>query len=114
LAGIVVLSELSSVLIVWLYVGRNIVSRLTHLSAAMAAIAGGRRDIAVNHEGADEIAAMGRSVEVFRQNAIERDTLLAERAEAAEQLERQGRAHRRIARRPRSTARDGGSIAGHQ
>ncbi len=32
---------------------------------------------------------MGRSVEVFRQNAIERDTLLAERAEAAERLERQ-------------------------
>jgi signal transduction histidine kinase/dihydroneopterin aldolase len=89
LAGIVVLSLLSSVLIVWLYVGRNIVSRLTHLSATMAAIAGGRRDIAVNHEGVDEIAAMGRSVEVFRQNAIERDTLLAERAEAAEQLERQ-------------------------
>ena len=89
LAGIVVLSLLSSVLIVWLYVGRNIVSRLTHLSAAMAAIAGGRRDIAVNHEGVDEIAAMGRSVEVFRQNAIERDTLLAERAEAAERLERQ-------------------------
>jgi signal transduction histidine kinase len=89
LAGIVALSLLSSVLIVWLYVGRNIVSRLTHLSAAMAAIAGGRRDIAVDHRGADEIAAMGRSVEVFRQNAIERDTLLAERAEAAQRLERQ-------------------------
>jgi signal transduction histidine kinase/transcriptional regulator with GAF, ATPase, and Fis domain len=89
LAGTVVLSLLSSVLIVWLYVGRNIVSRLAHLSAAMAAIAAGRRDIGVNHEGADEIAKMGRSVEVFRQNAIERDALLAERAGEAERLERQ-------------------------
>ena len=32
---------------------------------------------------------MGRAVEVFRQNAIERDALLAERAEAAERLEQQ-------------------------
>ena len=37
--------------------------------------------------GKDEIAAMGRAVEVFRQNAIERDVLLAERAEAAQRLE---------------------------
>jgi hypothetical protein len=74
LAAIVVLSLLSSVLIVWLYVGRNIVSRPAHLSAAMAAIAGGRRDITINHEGADKIAAIGRSVEVLCQNAIERDT----------------------------------------
>jgi hypothetical protein len=73
----------------WLYVGRNIVSKLSDLRAGMAAIASGRRDIAVNHQGTDEIAAMGRSVEVVRQIAIERDALLAERAEAAQRLERQ-------------------------
>ena len=77
-----------SVLTVWLYVGRNIVRRLNLLSGAMFAIAGGGRE-AVPVTGGDEIGAMGRAVEVFRQNAIERDALLAERAEAAERLEQQ-------------------------
>jgi signal transduction histidine kinase len=87
LAVIVVLSLVSSVLIVWLYVGRNIVSRLTGIGAGMAGIAAGRRDVVVNTEGVDEIAAMGRTVEVFRQHAIERDAMLIERAEAAVRLE---------------------------
>jgi signal transduction histidine kinase len=87
LAAIVVLSLASSVLIVWLYVGRNIVSRLAGISAGMAGIAAGRRDVVVNTDGVDEIAAMARTVEVFRQNAIERDALLIERAEAAARLE---------------------------
>jgi signal transduction histidine kinase len=54
----------------------------------MLAIAAGDRDVSVPTHGADEVAAMGRAVEVFRQNAIERDALLAERADAAERLER--------------------------
>jgi signal transduction histidine kinase len=83
------LGFVGSVLIVWLYVGRNIVRRLNLMSSAMFAIAGGSREIAVPVVGSDEIAAMGRAVEVFRQNAIERDALLAERAEAAERLEHQ-------------------------
>jgi signal transduction histidine kinase len=87
LAVIVGLSLVSSVLIVWLYVGRNIVSRLTGIGAGMAGIAAGRRDVAVDTAGVDEIAAMGRTVEIFRQHAIERDALLVERAEAAVRLE---------------------------
>jgi PAS domain S-box-containing protein len=88
LAVIVGLSLVSSVLIVWLYVGRNIVSRLTGIGAGMAGIAAGRRDVVVNTDGMDEIASMGRTVEVFRQHAIERDALLVERAEATARLER--------------------------
>jgi signal transduction histidine kinase len=89
IAGLVVLSLLTSILIVWRYVGRNIVARLNRLSGAMFDIAGGGRDVAVSVAGRDEIAAMGQAVEVFRQNAIERDALLVERAEAAQRLERQ-------------------------
>jgi signal transduction histidine kinase len=86
----VVLSIISSTLIVWLYVGRNIVRRLTALSNGMLAIAGGRSLHApVAAEGGDEVAAMGRAVEVFRRNTLERDELLAEKAQAAEQLERE-------------------------
>jgi len=82
------LSLVSSLLIVWLYVGRNIVARLTRLSGAMIEIAAGGRETAVPAAGTDEVAAMGRAVEVFRQNAIELDQLLAERAETAARLEK--------------------------
>jgi adenylate cyclase len=88
LFAVAALSLASSLLIVWLYVGRNIVSRLTGLSSSMAAIAAGRRDVVIDTLGADEVSAMGRAVEVFRQNAIELDQLLAERAEAAARLEK--------------------------
>ena len=41
LAAVVALSLLSSILIVWLYVGRNLIARLRALSDSMRAIAGG-------------------------------------------------------------------------
>ena len=55
LLAVVALSLISSVLIVWLYVGRNVVARLTQLSGAMLAIASGRRDIPVPALGSDEV-----------------------------------------------------------
>jgi adenylate cyclase len=88
LLSVSALAVISSFLIVWLYVGRNIVARLTQLSGAMLAIAAGRREIPVPVAGSDEVAAMGRAVEVFRRNAIELDLLLAERANAAIRLEK--------------------------
>ena len=91
LLAVAALSLASSFLIVWLYVGRNIVSRLTRLSSGMAAIAGGGRDVIIDTQGADEVSAMGRAVEVFRQNAIERDALLAERAATADAVGTAGR-----------------------
>lgn len=81
------LSLLSSALIVWLYVGGNIVRRLTALSDGMLAIAGGMLRTPVEVRGGDEIAAMARAVEVFRQNAIELERLLEERKTAASRLE---------------------------
>ncbi|HEX6979545.1 MAG TPA: ATP-binding protein, partial [Alphaproteobacteria bacterium] len=89
LVALVALSLLTSVLIVWLYVGRNIVRRLTALSDGMLAIAGGSLHAPVAVEGADEIAAMGRAAEIFRRNTLERDGLLAERAQAADLLEKE-------------------------
>ncbi|MGD9635768.1 MAG: HAMP domain-containing protein, partial [Pirellulales bacterium] len=74
--SVITLSLISSALIVWLYVGRNIVARLTKLGDVMTALAGGKRDVAVPLAGTDEVGAMGRAVEVFRQNAIELDRLL--------------------------------------
>jgi adenylate cyclase len=86
--GAIALSLISSGLIVWLYVGRNVVARITALSSSTLAIAAGRRDVPVAVGGSDEVAAMARAVEVFRANAIALDQLLAERAQAAERLEK--------------------------
>src|SRR6516164_9485195 len=88
LLAVVVLSLATSVFIVWFYVGRNVVARLTTLSAGMRAIVSGRHDIAIPIRGHDEITEMGRAVEVFRDNAIALDRLLAEREQAAQQLEK--------------------------
>jgi signal transduction histidine kinase/HAMP domain-containing protein len=88
LTSAVALSVISSILIVWLYVGRNIVRRLTALSTGMLAIAGGKLDARIAaQQGPDEIGAMARAVEVFRQNAIELKGLLADREQAAVRLE---------------------------
>ena len=75
-------------LIAWLYVGRNIVSRLARLSGECWPL-GRSRESAVPVTGADEIGAMGRAVRSkFRRNAVELDQLLAERADAAIKLEK--------------------------
>jgi adenylate cyclase len=72
LIGIVVLSLVSSFLIVWLYVGRNLIARLTALSDSMLAIAGGNlRAPLPGSDGGDEIASMAASLVVFRDTAIE-------------------------------------------
>ena len=85
----VALSLLSSIVIVWLYVGRSIVSRLTALSRSMLAIAEGDLATNVPTGGSDEIAEMGGVVEILRKNTVERNELLIERAQAADRLEKQ-------------------------
>jgi signal transduction histidine kinase len=83
------LSLISSILIVWLYVSRNLIRRLVHLSGGMLAIAGGRHHSPIDVSGSDEVAEMGRVVEIFRKNTLERDELLTEKAQAADRLEKQ-------------------------
>jgi signal transduction histidine kinase len=81
------LSLLCSILIVWLYVGRNLIRRLMQLNSGMAAIAAGKQHGPIAIPGSDEVSDMGRVVEIFRKNTVERDELLAEKAQAAERLE---------------------------
>jgi adenylate cyclase len=72
LIGVVVLSLVSSILIVWLYVGRNLITRLTALSDSMLAIAGGNlRSPLPVPDGGDEISRMAEALVVFRDTAIE-------------------------------------------
>ncbi len=72
LVGVVGLSLVSSLLIVWLYVGRNLIARLTALSDSMMAIAGGNlRASLPEPRGEDEISRMANALVVFRDTAIE-------------------------------------------
>ncbi len=67
--------------ITWLYISRSLLARLTHISTAMETLAGGEIGEALEADGKDEITGMARSVNVFRDNAIERQRLEAERSE---------------------------------
>jgi methyl-accepting chemotaxis protein len=78
--------------ITWLYIGRSLLARLTHISTAMETLAGGEIGEALAADGKDEIAGMARSVNVFRDNAIERQRLEAERGEDQAAREARSRA----------------------
>ena len=71
LLAVVALSLLSSALIVWLYVGRNIVARLTALSDRMLTLAQGDLKSSLPQGGTDEIGRMAEALSVFRATAIE-------------------------------------------
>jgi class 3 adenylate cyclase len=72
LLGVVALSLITSALIVWLYVGRNIIKRLTALSTSMLAIAGGnlKTPLPVGSNN-DEIGRMADALRIFRDTADE-------------------------------------------
>jgi len=80
LATVVVLSLATSGLIVWLYVSRNLIRRLTALSDSTLAISGGDLSASIPTGGNDEIAGMAEALRVFRTTAVERTA--AERARA--------------------------------
>ena len=72
LIAIAALSLVSSFLIVWLYVGRSLIARLTALSDSMLSIAGGNLRAPLPEPGSnDEIGRMTESLVVFRDTAIE-------------------------------------------
>jgi signal transduction histidine kinase/CheY-like chemotaxis protein/HAMP domain-containing protein len=71
LIAAVVLSLASSVVIVWLYVGRNIIARLTALSDRMLTLAGGDLKAPLPVGGQDEIGRMAEALAVFRATAVE-------------------------------------------
>ena len=72
LIGVAVLSLTCSLLIVWLYVGRNLIARLTALSESMLAIADGNLRAPLPEPGSyDEVGQMAEALVVFRDTAIE-------------------------------------------
>jgi adenylate cyclase len=83
LLAVVAFSLISSVLIVWLYVGRSIVARLTALSARMLTLAQGDLKSSLPQGGTDEIGRMAEALKVFQRTSIEiEETNLREIREA--------------------------------
>ena len=74
-------------LILWLFVGRFLVARLTNLSRAMRRMADGNLETRIEVRGRDEVGEMAQALEVFRRHALEVQRLnlveqLATRVEA--------------------------------
>ena len=85
--GSALLSLLSSVLIVWLYVDRNLLARLAGLSHSMLAIAAGDLRVPLPQTRSDEIGRMAKALRVFRDTAIEvEEKNLRDVAEARQRL----------------------------
>ncbi len=78
LAAIATASLIIAVLAGWIYVGRNIVGRITALGGSMRAIAAGDLSAPVPTGGNDEIAEMAQALLVFRDTAIEVEEANAE------------------------------------
>ena len=71
LLGISGLSIIGATLIIWLFIGRVLLRRLSMLSEWMRRMAGGDLEARIEMSGKDEVADMAAALEVFRRNALE-------------------------------------------
>jgi methyl-accepting chemotaxis protein len=77
--GIAAASVIGAILVVWLYIGRNLVARIVGLETAMEKLAEGDLTVAVPATGhGDEIGQMAGTVEVFKRNAMAAERLRVE------------------------------------
>lgn len=82
-----------AVAIAWFYVSAVLLKRISSMASTMSALAEGNADVNLDFEpGNDEIGDMARSVDVFRQNAIERARLEAETEEERRMKEKRSAA----------------------
>lgn len=75
-------------LILWLYVHRTVVRRITALDSAMRMLADGNYTVEVDTSGSDELTKMARTVQVFRRSALEKLALERERTQISSELQR--------------------------
>ncbi|MEM7222756.1 MAG: TMAO reductase system sensor histidine kinase/response regulator TorS [Pseudomonadota bacterium] len=75
-------------LIIWLYVQRNVIRRLTSLAGVMTRLAKGDLEVAVPTGGRDELSHMAGTVQVFKEQAIVKQELERERERTEIELRR--------------------------
>ena len=66
-----IVSVAGAVLMAWLFVGRVLLRRLSHLSNRMLSMAKGDLETQVTIKGRDEVADLAEALEVFRRHALE-------------------------------------------
>jgi signal transduction histidine kinase len=66
-----IVSVAGAVLTAWLFVGRVLLRRLSHLSSRMLSMAKGDLETEVTIKGRDEVAHLAEALEVFRRHALE-------------------------------------------
>lgn len=77
----------------WFYVNMTLLKRISAMARTMSALAEGNSDVNLGFSpGNDEIGDMARSVDVFRQNAIERARLESETADERRMKEKRSAA----------------------
>ncbi|MDX2204598.1 MAG: methyl-accepting chemotaxis protein [Hyphomicrobiaceae bacterium] len=93
----IILATAGALIGVWLFIGRTILRRLQALNVAIVSLAAGKLDVDVPKNGSDELAAMGRAVDTFKANALEKQRLEqeTEAARAAAEAERRETARQR-------------------
>ncbi|HEY0523883.1 MAG TPA: methyl-accepting chemotaxis protein, partial [Stellaceae bacterium] len=73
-------------------VGRRVVTPITAMTAAMMRLAGGDKTVAITGlDRTDEVGAMAKAIQVFKDNAIEMERLEAEQAETKRRAEAEHR-----------------------
>ena len=93
LISIAVIGLIIAAGIAWFYVNQMVLKRISAMAATMSALADGNSDVSLGFTpGKDEIGDMARSVDVFRQNAVERLRLEAESAEERRMKEKRSAA----------------------
>lgn len=80
-------SVVFSFLIGWLYIGQNIIRRMTQLGQSMLHIAKGEFSQPIPSEGNDEITEMADAVKIFKKNMMENQQLTKELQVAIEKAE---------------------------
>ncbi len=91
LAAVAGFGVLLSALIGWGYVLRRVVRRLSRLEQSMVGVAAGQLETPIETAGKDEIAAMARALETFRDNAAQMERLRRDQEAAKEQAEQDRR-----------------------
>ena len=71
LAIIAAISLATAGLIAWLYVGRNLLRRISALAGSMTELASGNLQAEIEADGRDELAGMARTLFVFRNGLLE-------------------------------------------
>lgn len=88
LLGLSVLSLIVALSIIWLYVRGSVIKRLNELAGAMRSLAHGDLAVAVEAQGNDELTEMAQSVQFFKDEALRKRELEAERERTAIELRR--------------------------